>query len=691
MSIKTRNISTFCLLLVQFMVAGALSVRAQDSLLNAVATASEDSVKIGLLIELADNYNRIDSSDLAARYYREAIALATGEVNKRFRAIALDELGTLVRRTGLYDQSLEYHLQALELAKSLDDKKLLASIYNHIGVVYRRKTEDNLALNYHLSALRAGEEINDARNIAYASNSIGIIYTYQKNYAEALGYFYRALHLAEQRNNPTGVAINLNCIAWVHELQENYNSAIEYYERSLAVNEQAGNLEGMAICYNDMGKLYRTMGQYNRSLEYYEKTLHIHETTGDQHHVASNRINLGQVYADLGEYQRSLSELYSALDLAKELGSKRLLMDCYEQLSTTHQELSQFESSLFYMKNYAAYRDSIYNEESSRQIAEFKTLFDTEKKEKENILLVAEKDALDAQVKRQRLTVIAVSAFLLFFTAISVYLFVIRRKLLRYQEKINHQNEQLIENEKKLNEMIATKDKFFKIIAHDLRNHFNGLLGYSELLAQTHREMDADARENMINDISDISKNTFGLLENLLVWSRSQTDNLPFSPKEYRLARLVDANLAAVQTLVKAKDLKLTSAIGKDIRVYADKEMLNTVIRNLLINAIKFSNQGGEIRLDAEQEDGQVWISVRDQGIGMSREKLDILFDITQKTSTLGTDKEKGTGLGLALCKEFVEIHGGQIHVESEKGKGSVFTVVLASEKLPIHPSPPEN
>jgi signal transduction histidine kinase len=681
MNIKTRNINTFFLFMVLFMVAGTLTAGAQDSLLVAVQTAEEDSVKIGLLIELADNYSRVDSSILAGQYYREAIALATKTGLQRSRAVALDKLGTLVRRTGLYDQSLEYHLQAMELAESLSDTKLLASIYNHIGVVYRRKTDDNLALNYHLRALRAGEEIEDARVISYASNSIGIIYAYQKNYPEALGYFYRALYLAEQRSNPTGIAINLNCIAWVHEMQENYPTAIDYYERSLGVNEQAGNLEGMAICYNDLGKLYRTMGQYNKSLEYYKKTLQIHETTGDLHHVISNRINLGQVYADLGEYQRSLSELYSALDIAKQLGSKRLLMDCYEQLAATHQDLRQFESSLYYLKNYAAYRDSIYNEESSRQIAEFKTLFDTEKKEKENILLMAEKDALDAQVKRQRLTVFAVSAFLLFFTAVSVYLFVIRRKLLLYQQKINLQNEQLIENEKKLNEMIATKDKFFKIIAHDLRNHFNGLLGYSELLAMTHREMNDDERENMINDISDISKNTFSLLENLLVWSRSQTDNLPFSPKEYKLSRLVNATISAVQSLVKAKGLQLTSDVAKELKVYADKEMLNTVLRNLITNAIKFSNQGGEIHIDAEQEDGQVKIYVRDQGIGMTREKLDILFDITQKTSTPGTDKEKGTGLGLALCKEFVEINGGQIHVESEKGKGSVFTVVLASEK----------
>ena len=678
------GISKIFLFLFLFVATRSLTIQAQDSLLLTIETASEDSVKLELLIELADQYSKSDSTKLAGQYYREAIALATSANQMKYLALALDKLGSLVRRTGLYDQSLAYHQEAMEIATELNDKQLLASIYDHIGVVYRRKTDDNLALKYHLMALRTAEEIQDSRIIAYASNSIGIIYTYQKNYDEALEYFNRALELAEAQDNPNGVAINLNCIAWVYEGQEKYDSAIVFYEQSLEVNEQSGNLEGMAICYNDLGKLYRSIGEYDRSLEYYQKSHEIHENTGDLMHIARNQINLGQVYADLGEYQRSLSELYSVLDIARQLGSKRLLMDCYKHLSTTHEELGNFESSLYYHKNYADYRDSIYNEESSRQIAEFKTLFDTEQKEKDNILLAAEKEVLDAQVKRQRLFVFATGAFLLLFTSISIYLFFIRRKLLLYQEKVNHQNDQLIENEKKLNEMIATKDKFFKIIAHDLRNHFNGLLGYSDLLAETHKELDIEERENMINDLADISKNTFSLLENLLVWSKSQTESLPFSPKELRLSQLVDANLQSLHSHAKSKGLKLISKVGKDIMVYADKEMLDTILRNLVMNAIKFSSKGEVVLIDTTPEEERVRLSVRDQGIGMSQEKLDILFDITKKTSTLGTGQEKGTGIGLALCKEFIDKHGGEIHVESQEGKGSVFSVVLYS-------APPED
>jgi len=304
MSIKIRSIDSIALFLAPFLVMCALSVSAQDSLLVAIERSSEDSVRLELLIELADNYSRSDSSNLAGQYYREAITLATSGNYLRYKAIALDKLGSLVRRTGLYDQSLAYHQEAMEIATALEDKHLLASIYDHIGVVYRRKTDDNLALKYHLMALTTAEEIQDKRTIAYSCNSIGIIYTYQNNYKEALEYFDRALLLAQRHDNQNGIAINLNCIAWVHERQEKYDLAISYYERSLEVNEASGNREGMAICYNDLGKLYRTMGEYEKSLEYYRKTLDINESQGDLLHMATNRINLGP-----------MPELYRTMDL----------------------------------------------------------------------------------------------------------------------------------------------------------------------------------------------------------------------------------------------------------------------------------------------------------------------------------------------------------------------------------------
>jgi len=664
-------------LIIALMMNGEIALMSQDSLLNVITSTEDDSLKIELMIDLADQYSRSDQNDMADRYYREAIALAIADDMQNLRATALDKLGTHLRRIGLFDQSLEYHLQALEISSDLGEKHLLASIYNHIGVVYRRKSEDNLALKNHLMALRTAEEIRDKRNISYACNSIGIIYTYQKNFDEALDYFNRALKLAGDNNNMTGVAINLNSVAWVYELQEQYDSAIVYYERSLEVNRKAGNQRGMAICNNDLGKLYHTIGAYNRSLDYYGRAREIYEKSDDLMHIAINRINLGQVYTDMQEFDRALRELNSGLELAGKLNSKRLLMDGYEQLANTYERTGNLDDALYYLRLYANYRDSIYNEESARQIAEFKTLFDTEQKEKENILLTSEKQALDAQVKRQRLTVMTVSSVLLLLAGLTIYLVVIRRKLLLYQKQVSRQNEQLRRNEKKLSEMIATKDKFFKIIAHDLRNHFNVLMGFSELLSQTHREIDVDERDDMISNVTEISKETFSLLENLLVWARSQTENLPFAPKEQKLFTLVDATLDALHSMAKSKNITITSNVDHELDVYADMDMLKTILRNLVMNAVKFSHEGGEITVNAESGPDFLTISVSDQGVGMSSEKLKVLFDISHKTTSMGTGNEQGTGLGLMLCKEFAERHGGKIRVESEEGKGSVFHIML--------------
>ncbi len=670
----------YLIFLILWMLSGFHKVSAQDSLHSALDTTEVDSVRLELMIELADHYSRMDENDSAARYYRDAISLATEIVDPFKRAVTLDKLGTHVRRTGLYDQSLEYHEQALDIFKELDDKHMLSSVYNHIGVVYRRKTEDNLALKYHLMALRIAEETSDLRNISYASNSIGIIYTYQKDYEEALNYFNRALSIAEKRNNATGIAINYNSIAWVYELNQQYDSAIVYYEKSLEVNKQSDNKKGVAICYNDLGKLYRTIGQYDKSLVYYDSTLAIFKQSEDLMHISINRINVGQVYADLGDYNRSLSELNTGLEIANKLGSKRLLMDGYEQLANTYQKIGDLRSAIQHLRKYEAYRDSIYDEQSAKMIAEFKILFDTEQKEKQNIVLEAEKEALDDKVKRQRLTVLAISSFLLLVTGLATYLVVIRRKLLLYQMQIRSQNEQLVRNEKKLNEMIATKDKFFKIVAHDLRNHFNVLMGFSNLLRQTHKEVDVEERGEMISNISDISKETYSLMENLLLWSRSQTEKLPFSPKQQPLSILVDANLDTLMFMAKSKNLSLKTDISKELQVYADQEMLNTILRNLVMNAIKFSHEGGKIVIAGKQEEGHVEVSVHDEGTGMEKEEVETLFDITRKSSNRGTNNEKGTGLGLMLCKEFIEKHGGTIHAESETGKGSTFYFTLPAE-----------
>jgi len=243
-------------------------------------------------------------------------------------------------------------------------------------------------------------------------------------------------------------------------------------------------------------------------------------------------------------------------------------------------------------------------------------------------------------------------------------------------EELMTQKEELVRINNELNDLNATKDKFFTIIAHDLKNPFNAILGFGELLMLKFEKYNDEKKKNLIKAIYDSSKNIYKLLENLLQWSRSQTGNMEFKPEEFYLNELIDSNKVLVENLLKDKYIQISTIGIENIKVYADKNMINMVLRNLIANAIKFT-ENGFIRIECEQDNLQVVVKIIDSGVGIDQEKIAGLFDIGSSKSTHGTREESGTGLGLILCKEFVEKNKGTIHVESEEGKGSTFYFTL--------------
>lgn len=238
------------------------------------------------------------------------------------------------------------------------------------------------------------------------------------------------------------------------------------------------------------------------------------------------------------------------------------------------------------------------------------------------------------------------------------------------EEEINKMNKTLLE-------LNSTKDKFFSIIAHDLRSPFQGLLGYSQILTEDYQELSEEERKQYIINIAEISHNSYKLLENLLQWSRMQTGNFEFNPEVINLSEELIPTIELLKQTALNKDITVASLLKPKVYVMADKNMLNTVVRNLVSNAIKFTNTGGNIIISSKELDNYIVVSVKDDGVGMNKEKLNNLFKVVKNISTLGTAKEKGTGLGLLLCKEMVEKHSGEIWVESAEGHGSTFYFTL--------------
>lgn len=228
-----------------------------------------------------------------------------------------------------------------------------------------------------------------------------------------------------------------------------------------------------------------------------------------------------------------------------------------------------------------------------------------------------------------------------------------------------------------LEELNRTKDKFFSIIAHDLKNPFNSLLGFSELLLDSFSDFPPEKIEEYIKIIFETAHSSYALLENLLEWSRSQTGGIQITPQKIDISVLVEKNFDLLEIHAHKKGIKLINDVDPATTCYADYNMINTVMRNLISNAIKYTSGGGKVSIDCEQAGNNIKILVADTGIGIKNIVLDKLFRIDQNVSTKGTDSESGTGLGLILCKEFIEKNGGEIGVNSQVGEGSTFYFTL--------------
>ncbi len=228
-----------------------------------------------------------------------------------------------------------------------------------------------------------------------------------------------------------------------------------------------------------------------------------------------------------------------------------------------------------------------------------------------------------------------------------------------------------------LKELNATKDKFFSIIAHDLKNPFNTLMGFTELMLENLSDYSQDKLEEFITILYDTSRHSYALLENLLEWSRSQTGRLEMAPEKIKLHDIFNENIDLLSNNATKKKIKLLNTIDPDAKAFADSNMISTVIRNLISNAIKYTKASGSIIGSSKMANKMIEISITDTGIGIASNNLEKLFKIDVNYSTKGTANETGTGLGLILCKEFINKNGGKIYVESEYGKGSSFRFTL--------------
>ncbi|MDP3645210.1 MAG: PAS domain-containing sensor histidine kinase [Bacteroidota bacterium] len=237
------------------------------------------------------------------------------------------------------------------------------------------------------------------------------------------------------------------------------------------------------------------------------------------------------------------------------------------------------------------------------------------------------------------------------------------------------------EQSKELQKLNITKDKFFSIIAHDLKSPFNAIMGFSELMLKNYNDLDDATFIKGLKTIESAGNHAFKLVENLLLWSKNQSKGKNFNPEWLNLNKQVAESLILAESAIQNKELRVNFNQQKTFNIFADRNMIDLVLRNLISNAIKFTNKKGKISITIAEQNQEILTSITDNGIGISENKLATIFDLDKPKNTLGTENEQGTGLGLILCKDFIENHGGKIWVESAPGKGSTFIFSLPQSK----------
>ena len=394
------------------------------------------------------------------------------------------------------------------------------------------------------------------------------------------------------------------------------------------------------------------------------------EELGDRYPIAVYQTYMADIYKEKGDLKTALDYANKSLKIGEEEGLKEQIRDASLKLSELYQSAQNFEQAYQYQSQYLAYRDSINNDETIRKIADLRTEYEVSRKQ-------IEVDLLNTSAENQRILVINLILIVLVIAAVAYLFFHRSRARLKLNKLISQQKLETETQRDQLELLNETKDKFFSIISHDLRSPVANFKGVSYIMKKLVDAYDKDKLIHLCEQLDKSATELTTLLDNLLQWALSQQGRFPHNPEKIDIYPLLASTFSVLDSTARAKNIEMTHFIEGKLELFVDKNSAETIIRNLISNALKFTPEGGKVTLTASVYINMAEIKITDNGVGMPAETVNSLFDFKAKKSKWGTKGEKGVGLGLFLVKDFAELNEGSISVESEEGVGSTFIVNL--------------
>ena len=602
---------------------------------QAKGSFTRDTSYIDVVDSLAYGYYRI-SADSLFLYSKKALAYAKEAGYGRGESASLRVMGNGYGLKGDYTNMLASYQQALAIAEKINDPVSIAKATINMAIMYYDAIEEfDTAVALLKKAGDIFESLGDSLNQIKALTGIGAIWVYEKQYDNALQIYQRSLKIATAMRN-----------------------------------------EYLVVTTNDnIGLIFFAEGLYKKSLPYSLRTLDYFIHTDDKMRITKSATTVAQTYYHLTNYQEALKYALQSLEAATEIKATPQIIDADKVLADTYDAKGDTRNALKYFKSYKDLSDSLLNETMLKKTAQLEAKYAYDKKE---TLLKQEqekKDALHQHIVRIKELQISIAVLLILF--LSVLTFVLFRSravkqktnqvLQANNEKIEHQALQLLINNQE-------KDKLFSIVAHDLRVPLYSL---KQVLALLKRDsLPKETLHSIMEELKTDVDYSAELVSNLLSWAGSQLNGRVISPVALPLQQMANGIIRLFVQPASEKKIGLKNELSPALSAWADKTMIEVLLRNLVSNSVKFCSPGDTISIEGKTLNGMVEICVADTGIGIEE---DILKKINVKKSvtTPGTVNEKGTGLGLLLCREFAEANHGLFRVESEPGKGSRFYFTL--------------
>lgn len=666
--------------------------------------APVDSQRVDLMLEYGKEAMSKGNMSEARAYFNRISHIADSLDFEYGRQLSLYGFGDFY----LVQQKYDSARTVLERADELNPySSLQLKIKNLLATAYRYQGDNQRAISLYQKVLASIDTTKEVRTAAGIALNMGDAYMNMGATAEAFDNYNKAIAFVEQSEDSLFLATTLNNVGDSHNGIEEFEDASYYLERSLnisrAIDFKPGQLRALLnlgntrssqgdfeeaerlyaealelsqqvrpdtppiqIQYN-LGELYNRMGNYEQAEKYFQLSLDNSVQGGVQQGIYYNSTGLGNVASARGNRVSAIGYFDRALEIAESLENPAFLQQTHEKLYELYKDQESYSQALNHLESYRLISDSLNTREKERMLADHRTRLEVQRKDQINKTLEAEKAAQQAQLKLQY-WLLGLGSLILILLGIFLVL------LYRSNQDKNRINRKLQDQKKELEESNAVKNKLLSIVAHDLRTPLSAMTGILELVRE--QSLTEEEMRELFTEMEFSLQQNMNIMENLLVWAKQQMNGLQISKSELNVHEMVADIMESHRFNARHKQIAMENKMEEDLVVEVDYDLLKLVMRNLISNSIKFSGAGDTITVEGFEEGDEVRLKVKDTGIGIPEEIQDKIFE-SDLNSRKGTRDEKGSGLGLNLCKEFIEKQGGSIHFESKEGEGTTFYITL--------------